>query len=232
MKLAIMQPYLFPYLGYFQLIHSVDRFVFYNDVDFIKRGWINRNRILVNGRPFLFTVPVKQASQNRKINKTRISPNGRWQVKLVRTIDQSYRDAPGFTTAFPLIESVLTRPYVTVDQLSIASVRAVAELLGLTTSFDASAGKYDNEELSGADRVLDICRLEGASSYVNMEGGSDLYDRGRFEDQGVELRFLKPVLPEYDAGVRGSVGGLSIIDVLMHNPLDRVRTFLEQAVIG
>src|SRR6266498_1735594 len=105
-----MQPYLFPYLGYFQLIHAVDRFVVYDDVAFIKQGWVNRNRILINGQPSYVTVPLKQASSFRQIRDIEIddSPQNReWPSRFLKSVDNAYRRAPQFTHVFPLIESVV-----------------------------------------------------------------------------------------------------------------------------
>src|SRR4051812_29645847 len=175
-----MQPYLFPYLGYFQLMRAVDRFVVYDDVAFIKQGWINRNRILVNGQPSYFTVPIRHASSFAPIHDTLIDGQGqhmRWIEKTLKTIDNAYRRAPQFGLVFPLVEGVLMKPTNRVAELAVASLRAVAELLEMPVQWVESSAQYANAHLKGEDRVLAICHAEGATDYVNAAGGRELYRR-------------------------------------------------------
>jgi hypothetical protein len=228
-KLGIMQPYLFPYLGYFQLMRAVDRFVVYDDVAFIKQGWINRNRILVNGQPSYFTVPIRHASSFAPIHDTVIDDQGqhaRWREKTLKTIDNAYRRAPQFGVVFPLVEAVLMRPTNRVAELAVASLRAVAGLLEIPVDWVESSARYGNAHLKGEERVLAICRAEGAADYVNAAGGRELYGQDRFEAEGVRLHFLQPRHVEYRQFNHAFVPWLSIIDVLMFNPVETVRTLL------
>ena len=131
-KLAIMQPYLFPYIGYFQLIHAVDRFVVYDDVAYIKQGWINRNRILINGKASFFNVPIKNASSFALIRDTLINDHqqhARWAEKLLKTFDNAYRRAPEFARVFPMLEHVFCAQTTRIADLALASVRAAAEFM-------------------------------------------------------------------------------------------------------
>jgi hypothetical protein len=228
-KLGIMQPYLFPYVGYFQLMRAVDRFVVYDDVAFIKQGWINRNRILINGRPSYFSVPVKHASSFALIHDTLIDDDrqhGRWIEKTLKTVDNAYRRAPQFARVFPLIEAVLKQPTDRVAELAVASLKAVADLLEIRTDWVDSSTRYGNAQLKGEERVLAICLAEGASDYVNASGGRELYARDRFEAAGLRLHFLQPRPVEYRQFNDPFVPWLSIVDVLMFNPLETVHTFL------
>ena len=228
-----MQPYLFPYLGYFQLIAAVDRFVVYDDVSFIKNGWINRNRILGGGaagrepEPAYFTVPLEGASSFKAIREVGVSPDPRWRAKLLKTLAQTYARAPCFREVYPLVESVLGATEARVSALAVASLRAVAAYLALEAEFVPSSAAYENGELRGQERVLDICRREGATTYVNPSGGRELYARDAFAARGVTLRFLEPQLRAYPQLRPPFVPGLSIIDVLMFNPRDRVRELLD-----
>ena len=104
MKIAIMQPYFFPYLGYWQLMNIVDKFVIYDDVNYIKRGWINRNRILVEGKPFYIHVPVMKASQNKIINEMEVFVDSSLRKKELKTIELAYKKAPFFDSVYPLIK--------------------------------------------------------------------------------------------------------------------------------
>jgi hypothetical protein len=230
MKLVIMQPYFFPYIGYFQLVHAADRFVMYDDVAFIKQGWINRNRILINGQPTYITVPAKHASSFREIRETEIddsTQNRQWMARVLKTIDNAYRRAPEFARVFPLIESVLNVGATRVGELARASVKAVAEYLDTGTSWVDTSSGYANKHLAAQDRVLAICAAEGATEYVNPPGGIALYSTDDFTRAGVTLRFLKPRSIEYAQFGEPFVPSLSIIDVLMFNPRDAVRGMLE-----
>jgi WbqC-like protein family len=219
-KLAIMQPYFFPYLGYFQLVHAVDRFVMYDDVAFIKQGWVNRNRILINSQPSFVTVPLKQASSFRTIRDIEIddSPQNRlWPARFLKSVDNAYRRAPQFERVFPLIESVLHMGATKIGELARASVRAVAKHIGLDTEWVETSTRYGNANLAGQERLLAICRAEQATEYINASGGIELYSREEFARAGIALRFLASSSHEYRQFGAPFVPWLSIIDVLMFN---------------
>lgn len=231
MKLAIMQPYLFPYVGYFQLIHAVDTFVIYDDVAFIKQGWIARNRILINGQASFFNVPVRHASSFTLIRDTAIDDDPqhrRWTEQLLKTFETAYRRAPQFARVFPLLEAVFGRKTARVADLAAASLKAVADFLEISTRFVETSTVYGNADLKGEARVLQICAAERASAYVNASGGAALYSRDRFDAQGVQLMFLEPRPIEYRQFNAAFVPWLSIVDVLMFNPRERVRELLDQ----
>jgi len=226
-----MQPYLFPYIGYYQLMHAVDRFVVYDDVTFIKQGWINRNRLLINGQPSFFVVPAKNASSFVLIRDTPVddSPQHReWVAKLLKTFENAYRRAPEFPRVFPIVEAVFAAPATRVAEIAVASLKLVAEYLELRPVWVDSSTIYDNAHLKGEERVLAICRAEGATQYVNPPGGEELYSRDRFDAQGVELRFLRPRPIEYPQFGAPFVPWLSIVDVLMFNTRDAIRSFMCQ----
>jgi hypothetical protein len=229
-KLGIMQPYLFPYIGYFQLMHAVDRFVVYDDVTFIKQGWINRNRILINGEASFFSVPIKHASSFTSIRDTRIDDDAqhrRWVAKLLKTFDNAYRRAPEFPHVFPMVEAVLARAATHVAELAVDSLRVVADYLDIRTPWVETSTIYGNSDLKGEDRVLDICRVEQASAYINPAGGVELYSRERFAAEGVALGFLKPRPIEYSQFKGPFVPWLSIVDVLMFNSRSSCQELLD-----
>jgi len=219
MKMALMQPYLFPYLGYFQLMHAVDKFIFYDDVNFIKQGWINRNRILLNGKEHIFSVPIKQLSSYRKINETEVdlTTYGSWRAKFFKTITHSYSKAPYFSNIKFVLETVFFSEVKYIHDLSIRSVVKVCEYLGLTRDIVLTSGGYGNSHLKSDDRVLDICKREGAKIYINVPGGIDLYSHESFCLNGIDLRFIAPGEVTYRQPTPSFVAGLSIIDVLMFN---------------
>jgi WbqC-like protein family len=229
MKLAIMQPYFLPYLGYFQLMAAVDKFVIYDDVRFINRGWINRNRILVKGRDHLFTVPLRGASQNRNINEIAVVAEKSWREKLLRTFELAYSRAPRFVEVFPLVRTIVNFAESNLAGYLRNGLLTIKNYLALPTKIIATSAIYNNRELKGPVRILDICRKEKATTYVNAIGGKDLYEPELFRAHGITLRFLDPTHLEYEQFGAEFQPGLSIVDVLMFNSVDEVRRFLAQA---
>lgn len=215
MKAAVMQPYLFPYIGYYQLVCSSDVFVFYDDVNYIKRGYINRNAILLNGSAHRFTLPVPGASQNVLINTLKFSED---VSKILLTIDQAYKKSNYYSQIMPLIEKVLTQKDREITSLCMAGVEVVFDYLGLQKPklLRSSDLKYDRS-LSAADRLIEISKLNGCSVYVNSPGGRKLYNKEHFQEKGVKLQFINPEISEYSQNSGEFVPYLSMIDVLMWN---------------
>ena len=211
-----MQPYLFPYIGYFQLLNAVDKFVVFDDVNFIKKGWINRNNILVNRQKYLFTVPLKDASQNRLIKEIQIA-EGDWQKKFLKTLSQSYKKAEFFDETFALIEKTVYSDESFIAKLILQNLLIFKDALKINTEIVTSSEIYNNCELRAQYRILDICKREKATEYVNPAGGMELYDRRFFDESGVKLFFLKTQPFSYRQFSDEFVPHLSIIDVLMFN---------------
>lgn len=229
-RLAIMQPYLFPYLGYYQLIAAVDKFVVYDDVAFINRSWINRNQILVNGRAQLFTVPLSHASQNRRICEIELSAGEyrRWRNRFVKTVDAAYGRAPQFGPTRALLDSVLGCGAQTIGELARRSVEVVSATLGLTARIEPSSRIYGNGQLKAQERILDICMRERATLYINPQGGRALYASEDFIRREMALRFIRSRLPAYRQFGHPFVTALSILDVLMFNPIETVRGMMAE----
>lgn len=216
MRLAIMQPYLFPYIGYFQLIHAVDRFVVYDDVNFIKQGWVNRNRILIGNEPHLFTMPLIDAGSFTPINAIALGAGyANWRPKFLKTLTQVYRKAPHFEQAMHVVEQALHPERKHLSELLVASLRAVMDHVGISTELVSTSANYKNNDLAGQERVLDICRQEGASDYVNPIGGVELYSKAAFAERGIRLWFLRSALNAYPQFGTTFHPGLSIVDVMM-----------------
>lgn len=222
-----MQPYFFPYLGYFQLVHACDTFVFYDDVNYIKNGWINRNRMLLNGQPHYFTVPLAGASPFAPIDETRFNAaDARWRRKMAETFKAAYRRAPHADAALQLLEATLGLETDRIADLARHSVKSALAYVGVRRTLRDSSRMYGNGELSGQARVLDICRREAARMYINAPGGRHLYDEESFRREGVELRFLAGRLPPYEQGTGTFVPGLSILDVIAWCPKERIDAML------
>ena len=223
-----MQPYLFPYLGYFQLISAVDKFVIYDDVAFMKQSWVNRNQVLLHGQPHRFSVPLREASSNRAIRDTDVSLQEypRWRDKFLKTLAQAYAKAPQYQPTRALLTGVLEATPSSIGELASRSVLTVCQTLAVPTRIEPSSVIYENSNLHAQERVLDICACEGATVYVNAPGGRSLYSKDAFASHGVELRFLRSRLPAYSQFNREFVPALSILDALMFNPVEAVRSML------
>lgn len=225
MTLTIMQPYFLPYPGYFQLMAAADKFVVFDDVAFITRGWINRNRILLNGREHRFTLPLQRASQNRLINEIELVADTPWRESLLKTFLQAYRRAPFFDEVFPLLQQVVACEEPNLAAYLLNSLRLINEHLGLQTALVPSSTVYDNAELKGEGRIVDICRQEEADTYLNAPGGREFYDAGEFARRRIRLRFLAPISLGEKPWDEDSAQ-LSIVHALMFNPARELKTAL------
>lgn len=230
MTVAIMQPYFLPYIGYMQLMNAVDTFVLYDDVAFINRGWINRNRLLINGQEFIFTVPLKEASQNKRINEVHIADDPKWRGKLLKTIEQGYRKAAHYQTVMPLTEKMVNFTTDSIADLVYFSLVEINQYLGLPTRVVPSSTMYKNGELRAQERIIDICKQENATQYINPSGGTALYDKPTFDEAGITLNFLAAKAIEYpQANSRiPFMPWLSILDVLMNNDKVQVKAMLNE----
>ena len=229
---AIMQPYIFPYIGYFHLIEASSIFVVYDDVHYIRRGWINRNRILNNDQAYLFTVPVSKASQNRLIYETPLAIDSKWQDKFYKRLTYSYRRAPFFPDVLELIYSVFGKACTAVSDLAIESILAVYEYLGIPVNLTKSSICSPNSKGIGrADRLIQITKSLEYDAYVNSPGGKQLYMKDYFFSKGVMLAFVKSKPIEYKQYSERFVPWLSIIDVLMFNDRKRVKDFFAEYLL-
>lgn len=226
MKLAIMQPYFFPYIGYWQLLNHVDRFVIYDDVNYIKRGWINRNRILINGDPKLLVIPLRDASQNKAICDHVIDESAAWRAKMLRSVDNAYRRAPYFSDAFPVINSIISCDTADLAAFLKNGLVTLSDYLGITTQIVSTSRGYDNAGLLGQGRIMDICNQENCDSYVNLEGGRALYDSKDFDAAGLSLEFLSTNRLSYAQRADSFTENMSIVDVLMAVGREGVRELL------
>jgi WbqC-like protein family len=228
MKVGIMQPYFFPYIGYFQLISAVDKFIIYDDVNYINRGWINRNRILFNGNDFLFTLPLQSASQNKLIKETQVADDQKWFDKFIRTINQAYKKAPFYPKTFLLIEECLQYSKNNISDYNLRILNNICRYLNINTAIINSSSIYKNNNLHGATRILDICVKENATQYINPIGGLELYNTNDFYEKNIDLGFLKTDDITYPQFENMFIPYLSIIDVLMFNSTEDTSRFINK----
>jgi len=222
--LAIMQPYLFPYVGYFQLIESTSKIIFYDDVQYIIKGWINRNNLLLNGSAFLFTVPVEKVSRNKLIFEVKPLIDNKFHKKFFAQIDSAYKKAPQYSKVKEVLHNVFDKKHENIADLAIASVVAVYDYLGVDFDWDKSSNCSPNTKgLDKAERLIKITKEQGFDKYVNAINGKDLYDKDFFKKNGVQLDFIKPNFQSYKQFDNEFIPSLSIIDILMFNDIKAIR---------
>jgi hypothetical protein len=225
MTLAIMQPYLFPYIGYWQLINAVDSFVIYDDVNFIKQGYINRNSILSNGKSQQFTLELIGASSNKLIKEIEIGNNVN---KILKTIKQSYIKAPFFENVIILLEEILANKEKNLAKYIGYSLEKISQYLEVNTNIVYSSNIKKDINLKAQDKVIDICKNLNARKYINAIGGQELYSKEIFKKNDIELNFLKTEVVEYKQFKNDFVPYLSIIDILMFNSKDEIKYMLSR----
>jgi hypothetical protein len=225
---AIMQPYFFPYLGYFQLIGACDVFVLLDDAQFSKNGWTNRNRILLGGAPHWFTLPVAGAPLRSQIRERHYVAGDAPRRRLLGLLDAAYRAAPGYARWREQLGALVEHPDTNVAAYNGHLLRVLATALGLRARVVAASELGGAEGLRGEARVLDLCTRLGAGRYVNSPGGVGLYREAAFRERGIELRFLRPHPAPYRQFDAPFVPSLSIIDVLMFNAPAQVTERLGQ----
>ncbi len=228
-NVAIMQPYFLPYIGYWQLVNAVDKFVVYDNIEYTKKGWINRNRLLQMNKDELFTIPLKKDSDYLHICNRYLSDNIETeQKKLLRKFENAYRKAPYFNEIMPVFEQCVLCNEKNLFAYIYNSIEIISKCIGITTDIVTSSQIEMDHSLKSQDRVIEICKHLNASSYVNPIGGLELYDKETFDSNGIELKFIKSNDVKYKQFNNDFVPWLSIIDVMMFNSKDEIQKMLNQ----
>jgi hypothetical protein len=223
---AVMQPYLFPYIGYFQLVAAVDHFVFYDDVQYINDGWINRNR-LPHG---WFTVPVAADRLSTPIKDRRVAsgPYRHFRRKWLKGFEQRYRRAPYYLPVRELVEQTFVAGPSTIDWMAQRSIRYTSAYLGLDPVFTVSSALDYDRELPAQGKLLSLLGEYGVKRYINQAGGRHLYQSSVFADNGIELNFLHSTL---DYAADGAGFGFSILHLLAHHSPQQCRQWLSHYTV-
>lgn len=221
MKLAIMQPYFMPYIGYHQLVAAVDTFIVYDNIQYTKKGWINRNRMLRNGADVMFSLPIKKASDYLDVAQRELAVDFD-RKKLLGQFKGAYGRAPYFEQTFPLLERIVCCEDNNLFRYIHHSLAETCAHLGIDTEIKISSEIDIDHDQKGQEKVISLCKALGADTYINAIGGVDLYKADEFAKTGITLKFIKPKLFEYAQFGAPFLPGLSIMDVLMFNPLDAV----------
>jgi hypothetical protein len=228
MKTAIMQPYFLPYIGYFQLIRAVDQFVIYDNIQYTKKGWINRNRILQNGKDEFITLPLKKDSDYLNVCQRELAEGFETEAAAtLRKIGNLYRKAPQFDSVFPLLEQIYRYPGRNLFDFLHHSVQSVCHFLEITTPIMVSSAISIDHQLKSEDKVIALCKALNTRVYINPIGGVGLYSP-HFEANGLQLLFQKARMMEYAQFNHAFVPWLSILDVMMFNDLATIQNMLTQ----
>jgi hypothetical protein len=220
-----MQPYFLPYIGYYQLISAVDRFIVYDNIKYTKKGWINRNRIMANGVATTFSLPLRKDSDHLDVVERELADSFD-RRKLLNQFRGAYGGAPYVEEVMPLLERILQFPDANLFRYIEHSLRTMCNFLGLGTEITVSSNVDCDHDLKGQERVLAICSAVGASAYINAIGGKELYSRDVFRSHGVELQFIRSKPIEYPQSGSAFVPWLSIVDLLMFCPLATVQNYI------
>ena len=218
-----MQPYFFPYIGYFQLIAAVDQFIVYDNIKYTKKGWINRNRLLQNGKDEMFSLPLKSASDYLNVCERELVADFN-RTKLLNQIKSAYQRAPYFAQTYPLIEQIVKYEDANLFGYLHHSIVKTCAHLGIKTEIKISSSIAIDHSLKNQDKVLALCADVGAHTYVNAIGGMELYAKDTFQQTGIELKFIRSKPFEYTQFDNEFVPWLSIIDVMMFNSIAATQT--------
>ncbi len=224
MKIGIMQPYFLPYLGYFQLIAATNQFILHDDLQYTKKGWLNRNRFLMNGQSNLFTVSIKKTAYTDMIGVKEISQQF-CRKSLLRKFFSAYRNAPYFKKNFPTVEAIVLFKDDLLFGYTKHSISSLCQLLEIKSKLSPSSTLSLNNNLKGESRVISVCKKIGATSYINPLSGQDLYSKEKFEEHDIRLQFLAPKSLKYNQFKNHFVPNLSIVDALMFNETSRLVEF-------
>lgn len=230
MKIGIMQPYFFPYLGYWQLMNLVDKYVVYDDVNYIVRGRINRNAILVQSKAHNINLILSGASQNKLINQIHVNTEPSIQIKLLRTLEMAYSKAPYYANVMPLLEQIIMQKEENLAWYLFRSFEVIGEYLGICTELILSSQLEKDCTLRGCQKIIDICGRLGGTEYYNAINGIPLYEphREEFIQHGLQLKFLKMRPITYPQFKGEFVPNLSIIDVMMFHSQIECQKLLDQ----
>ena len=226
MKIGIMQPYFLPYIGYWQLINVVDIFVIYNNIQYTKKGWFNRNRYLLNGKDALFSINLKNDSDFLNVNQRFLSPEYK-RGKLIETFQNAYYKAPMKKNIFPFIEKIINCPSNNLFDYIYNSITEICEYLKIKTKIVISSTINIDHSLKSEQKVIAICKELQAGTYINSMGGMELYSKESFAKENINLNFIKSKPVFYKQFDNEFVEWLSILDVMMFNSVKEITKIMD-----
>ena len=224
-----MQPYIFPYIGYWQLINAVDTFVVYDNIQYSKKGWFNRNNILLNNKKTIFTIPLKKDSDSLDVVDRVLADSSYKQIlKILAQIKSSYRKTPYFNEVFPIIEDVLLNKEANLFKYLYYSILKICDYLEITTKIIISSDINIDHSLKSQYKVIALNKALESTQYINPIGGIELYNTDSFKKEKIELKFLESDIPQYQQFSGDFIPYLSIIDIMMFNSKSEIKEMLEK----
>ena len=234
-RVAIMQPYIFPYIGYIHLVYLSDKFVFYDDVTFIKHGWINRNNIVLSGREHRFSIPMTNLSSNVLIKDSLTFNMSSYKKKLLKQIALSYNQSSYKNSVLDYVDDVLNLSSPSISELAISSIKKFFEYVGINKDFYKSSDRFAHTiGLGRVERLVSITKELNSNTYINLKGGSSLYSKKEFANKGVNLYFIESLPFTYrQCNLKDShfIKNLSIIDIMMNLSADEIRSKLASCIL-
>lgn len=229
---AVMQPYFFPRLAYFQLINESDTFVLFDSAQMIVKGWVRRNRIIdysTEAGWSYINVPVSSLSRSQSIGDVLIDNTKEWRLRIRRQLE-NYSKAPFYSETTALVSDCLDIGAVKLVDLLDHAIRLTADHLGIETKFNrySNLGIEREGNEGPGDWALLAAKHCGASTYINPVSGRLIYDDSKFERSGLNLRFLEDEPEIYSQNLKNFLPRLSIIDTLMFNGKDDTSLMLER----
>lgn len=226
-----MQPYFFPYLGYLSLLKHTDEFILFDTVQFIRHGWIERNRMLKQGEGWLYIkAPIIKGSRDTVIKDVLINNKEDWKTKLLAQLQPYKKIAPHYADVVTVLNDIFAQDYETIVEFNQASLERIGDYLGIDHDIKIfSKMNLEVEPAKAPDEwALNICKALGnVDEYWNPPGGQEFFDRKKYDDAGIKLVFQKPILSAYDQKREPFEPGLSILDVMMFNSPEEVNKMLD-----
>lgn len=225
-----MQPYIFPYIGYYQLIDAVDKFIIFDDVHFIKKGWINRNNILLNNNKHLFSIPLHKPSQNKLICDTKINFPEKERKAFLKKISNAYKKAPYFSDIYPVLEEVIYYEDYDLTNYLHNSLLKICQYVGIKANIQRSSKIEYNRSSNAEGKIIDICKNLKTTTYINLPGGRDLYNKDNFIKNNIKLKYINSLFDEikYKQYSNEFISNLSCIDFMMFNDKSNLANLIKK----
>jgi hypothetical protein len=230
MKIGIMQPYFLPYIGYFALINAVEKFIYLDDVQYMRRGWVNRNRLKIVNKWQYFTIPVKKNSLTSNINEVYITDDKKYIEKFKESIRHSYSKTPYYQEIIKLLYAFII-PGQNISEMNIQLTNEICDYLEIKTEMLISSQINQNGEKKGAEKIVEICKIVNGDHYINPIGGIKLYSKERFQKAEIKLNFFNANEIRYFQGNHEFIPNLSIVDLLMWNSKKDIQSFLNDFIL-
>lgn len=229
LKLVLMQPYFFPYIGYFQLMNLCDEFIVFDTAQYIKKGWINRNRILhPEGTPTYVNVPIQKFKSNTLIKDILIDNKADWKQSIISRLQQYYKNAPYKEQVITFVDKCLREEFIFLSELNIHILKETCDYLNINCRITSlSKSDFEYEDATAPDEWgLNICKALNAKTYINAPGGILFFDKNKYIKEHIEIKFINPTLNRYIQNCETFIPGLSIIDVMMFNSVEDIQKML------